>query len=301
MVERIESINCFDYSQKIGRYDSIWDFNDNELTYIGYAISTPKVRIDSTPNSFDIPEKESSYIRDYAISYMKDLHEISKEAAVESSKYFLFKYVDGMERYFAYDDLFYLIYRMALRYQPEEKIQPTYTVHRNENYTDNYQVKKKRLFPWGRIFIIVSILICMLAFGVGDSNDKTDPGLEPVAEPLNGAILLGMEVYDGGRLEINASSGNSCVVKLKTTTGIDRMSFYVRAGETAEIGVPPEELYVYFATGSTWYGNKHLFGETTSYSMDDTPIDFARYNITYTLYPVSNGNFSKTPIDPEDF
>ena len=35
--------------------------------------------------------------------------------------------------------------------------------------------------------------------------------------------------------------------------------------------------------------------------MDDEIKDFIRYTWEYTLYPVSHGNFSETPIDPEDF
>ena len=79
------------------------------------------------------------------------------------------------------------------------------------------------------------------------------------------------------------------------------MSFYVRAGDTVTVGVPCEYLYVYFASGDTWYGTSHLFGEDTSYSMDDTICDFTEYTWEYTLYPVSSGNFSQTPIDEDEF
>lgn len=67
------------------------------------------------------------------------------------------------------------------------------------------------------------------------------------------------------------------------------------------MGVPAEYLYVYFASGDTWYGASNLFGEHTNYSMDDELLNFKEYTWEYTLYPVTDGNFSQTPIDADDF
>lgn len=119
--------------------------------------------------------------------------------------------------------------------------------------------------------------------------------------PRSGDILSGSECFDGSELTITADSGSSYVVKLKTPSGVERLSFYVRAGDTVTIGVPAEYLYVYFASGDTWYGKSRLFGDETYYSMDDEVLDFTEYTWEYTLYPVSSGNFSETPIDPDDF
>ena len=119
--------------------------------------------------------------------------------------------------------------------------------------------------------------------------------------PRSGEILSGSECFDGSELTITADSGSSYVVKLKTASGVERLSFYVRAGETVTVGVPAEHLYVYFASGDTWYGRVLLFGDDTYYSMDDDILDFSQYTWEYTLYPVTSGNFSETPIDPDDF
>ena len=88
---------------------------------------------------------------------------------------------------------------------------------------------------------------------------------------------------------------------MKTRSGVTRLSFYVRAGDTVTVGVPSEYLYVYFATGDTWYGETNLFGKNTSYSMDDNICNFTQYTWKYTLYPVSSGNFEQTPIDEDEF
>ena len=171
------------------------------------------------------------------------------------------------------------------------------------------QVNNSDSIPWGKIAVwgvIFVVLIVLLISGFSEDSVPTQSSvpettLAVVQEPQSGTILLGREDIDGSELTITASGGSSCVVKLKTASGITRLSFYVRAGDTITVGVPAEYLYVYFASGDTWYGEKQLFGENTSYGMDDEILDFTQYTWEYTLYPVSNGNFSETPIDPEDF
>ena len=91
------------------------------------------------------------------------------------------------------------------------------------------------------------------------------------------------------------------MVKLKTRSGKERLSFYVRAGETVTVGVPAECLYVYFASGDTWYGEEKLFGEYTNYQKDDELCDFTTGTWEFTLYPVRDGNLSLSPVDEDDF
>ncbi len=152
---------------------------------------------------------------------------------------------------------------------------------------------RQKLIVYGVIIAIIAIVIIV--------NLSEDSDLTPVAEPKSGEILSGIEVYGESELTITASRGASCVVKLKTRSGAERLSFYVRAGETVTVGVPCEYLQVYFASGSTWYGYKHLFGKHTGYAKDDEFLDFAEYTWEYTLYPVGDGNFSQTPIDEDEF
>ena len=166
-------------------------------------------------------------------------------------------------------------------------------------YTTAQTYLKKNTLLAKTILIILAIIIGIVIFD--NLADDSDPGLEPVAEPRSGAILMGSEDLYGSKITIAASGGESCIVKLKTSSGITRLSFYVRAGDTVTVGVPSEYLYVYFASGDTWYGQNHLFGEDTSYSMDDTICNFTEYTWEYTLYPVSSGNFSQTPIDEDEF
>ena len=167
-------------------------------------------------------------------------------------------------------------------------------------YTPTPAPKKQKQLDTKTILIIAGVLLAIVIIIIA-ASDSDDPKLTPVAEPRSGEILSGVEDYNGSTITITASSGESCVVKLKTRSGVTRLSFYVRAGTSVTVGVPSEYLYVYFASGDTWYGNEHLFGEHTSYSMDDDLRNFTNYTWEYTLNPVSSGNFSETPIDADEF
>lgn len=123
-----------------------------------------------------------------------------------------------------------------------------------------------------------------------------------VSEPISGTILYGKE-YPDSEITVTADSSSSYVVSLKDINENILLSFYVRAGETVTVGVPSQGLYVYFASGTTWYGYGKglMFGENTIYSKDDELLDFTEYTWEYTLYPVYDGNFSETPSNESDF
>ena len=120
--------------------------------------------------------------------------------------------------------------------------------------------------------------------------------------PTSGTIVSGQQGY-GSTLTIKSDSDSACVVSLKTTQGVERMAFFVRAGDTVTVNVPAETLYAYFAYGNTWYGYGEglMFGEDTVYSRDDEALYFGQYTYTYTLYPTYNGNFTETPSDEDEF
>lgn len=336
MGTRIDSIYCFDYTKDIGHYDSIRDFASEEMTYIGLALSTPKIHVHASPVKFKISSVGSNGIREYTIEQLPNLNEVSKDLAVNSPKYILICYFDGSEKYFTYNEQFFAMFKIAFQYKPEEKPNETYmspyAIQRNEHTTSsstqlhtstpyatnatrpqqNYSRTPSRStktdsFPWVKLLIgigvfILIVVVIVSAIAENNAKEEADAHLTPVAEPASGTILSGNKVYDGSQITINASSGSSCVVKLKTSSGTERISFYVRAGDTVTIGVPAEHLYVYFAAGDTWYGKTELFGSKTRYSKDDELLYFEEgKGWTYTLNKVSNGNFSETQIDADEF
>ena len=124
----------------------------------------------------------------------------------------------------------------------------------------------------------------------------------PSTRPISGTILSGREYFES-EITVTADSSEDYVVSLKDVYGDSYVSFYVRAGETVTVGVPFEYLYVYFACGDEWYGygNGLMFGPSTYYSKDEELLDFVDYTWEYTLYPVSDGNFSDSPCSASEF
>lgn len=121
MSERIDSIYYVDYTKTIGHYDSIRNFTSQEMTYIGLALSTPKIHVDSTPYSYNISDEGSTQIREYTISQLNTLQEISKELAVNSPKYILICYSNREKRYFKYNETFCALFKIAFQYRPPKE------------------------------------------------------------------------------------------------------------------------------------------------------------------------------------
>lgn len=151
--------------------------------------------------------------------------------------------------------------------------------------------------------LALALAICVYSYSkvVADQNSD-DSSPKTVAKPRSGTILSGKE-YSGSEITVKADSSSDCVVSLKDRYGTVFLAFYVRAGDTVTVGVPDKVLYVYFASGKKWYGYGKglMFGKNTAYSKDDEPCDFTEYSWTYTLQPVSNGNFSEKPCSENEF
>lgn len=125
--------------------------------------------------------------------------------------------------------------------------------------------------------------------------------MQPLPLPETGTVFIGNGKYCYSELTIKSSSNSACYIKLKDANGSDAYSFFVRAGDTVAVPVPPGYYNVYFAYGNDWYGPDLLFGSETVCEKDDDLLDFKQYTWEYTLYPITNGNFSATPISLDEF
>lgn len=138
--------------------------------------------------------------------------------------------------------------------------------------------------------------------GYDEGYDDGYVALKPVSKPVSGTILSGSEEY-GSEIVVTADTSADCVVVVKNYWDSECVAFYVRAGTTVSVGVPADYLYVYFASGNEWYGYGKglMFGKDTVYSKDDEMLDFSEGGWEYTLQLVTNGNFSQTPSNENEF
>ena len=159
--------------------------------------------------------------------------------------------------------------------------------------------KRSKAWVWIIIAISAAIITGLIIWGVvGFFNPDSD--LTPVSEPASGTILSGSSGY-GSEITIVATETESVVIKLKDTNGNEVLSFYVRAGDTVTINVPDEYMYVYFATGKTWYGEEEMFGQRTKYYMEEDLTNFYYYTWEYQMGSLFLTDLNIVKIEKEEF
>lgn len=159
------------------------------------------------------------------------------------------------------------------------------------------------------ISLLIIVIVGSIGFfsddGIGNQTDSkssiTENDSDALALPSNGYVFEGSNMERASELTIKCQSDANCFIKLKNPNGKTVFSFFVRSGQTCKVNVPAQRLQVFFAYGDNWYGIDKAFGENTVYAKDDEILDFSSYTYTYTLYPVTNGNFTETPISGDEF
>ena len=133
------------------------------------------------------------------------------------------------------------------------------------------------------------------------------PNYPEYALPMNGICTLEVRSYPMSSLEVHASASDNYYIKLEdTTTKRTVLTFFLRAGSTVEVEVPLGNYVFKYASGTKWYGFKHLFGPSTSYNIADTNLNFNLegnqiVGHTITLYKVTDGNLKTKSISEEEF
>jgi hypothetical protein len=108
-------------------------------------------------------------------------------------------------------------------------------------------------------------------------------------------------------LRIETTAGSDYYVKLKDAlTNGDAMAIYVRGGQALEIDVPLGSYRFLYAVGTTWRGERALFGPETSYNEAGDVFNFDIQGDTINGYTVElisqpNGNLSTRAIDASSF
>ncbi len=108
--------------------------------------------------------------------------------------------------------------------------------------------------------------------------------------------------------KIQSQGISNFLVKLTdVNTGATVMTIFVRGGQDVETTVPLGSYYVKYASGTTWYGYDHLFGDYhTGYSKADEVFNFSVDGDTVrgfsiTLYAVEGGNLTTSGITASEF
>lgn len=121
--------------------------------------------------------------------------------------------------------------------------------------------------------------------------------------PSNAYFIIRPQGKCDSTLKINTSIGVNYVVKVaEARSGKTVLVYFLPAGSSHKINIPSGAFEIRYTCGTTWYGEKSLFGPSASYSKADRVFDF-RWGTGYelTLYRVPYGNLNTSEIREEDF
>lgn len=124
--KKITSIHYFNYTKKIGYYASFREYYADEITFLGYALSTPEVRVNAAPVEYKIKQEGTAQIKAFLEKRLPQLKEVGKVVAVSSPEYILVSYNNGSDHYFEHDAFICEAFEMAKRYRPQERDESPY-------------------------------------------------------------------------------------------------------------------------------------------------------------------------------
>lgn len=102
------------------------------------------------------------------------------------------------------------------------------------------------------------------------------------------------------------SDANYFVILIDLSDRQAVLTMYIKGGEIFETSAPLGTFRVRYATGNTWYGERHLFGPGTSTFEVDKDFHFYEDSVSYhggtiELIKQIGGNLETVPIDPSEF
>lgn len=123
--------------------------------------------------------------------------------------------------------------------------------------------------------------------------------------PKSGIVVRQTNEPGVAPLQLKSSVGNHFYMKLKRG-GRTIVTVFIRGGDDVEVRLPLGTYTIEFASGSEWYGRKHLFGPDTRATRAEGTFEFRRSargvtSRTITLYKVSGGNLRTQAMDIRDF
>lgn len=141
-----------------------------------------------------------------------------------------------------------------------------------------------------------------------DSTPTAAPSYNAVTFPSSGYSVVHNNKERIAPFIVNLPADGEYYYMVLSNCATDRkeVSIYGHSGDSIEIDVPLGSYYLYYTSGTTWYGTKHKFGEDAGFYKADAVLNFYEtsdsiYYEEITLYPVTNGNMDTELIDPDEF
>lgn len=147
--------------------------------------------------------------------------------------------------------------------------------------------------------------------GTGITSESSIAPSNLIMQPLpqNGAVVRYSSAEPIAPFSVSTRRGDgNFFVKLADTRSPKKaiVTVFIRDGMTAEIDVPLGTYELKYATGTSWYGAKDLFGSSTRYAKADETFTFRTEGNRVSGYSVelhlqANGNLETDPISADEF
>ena len=178
------------------------------------------------------------------------------------------------------------------------------------------------LFAWGRrghkwysreVGIVCWTIAALFIVGCGK------PGVAPQRQRMARSGLIEQPLPSSGSLnrlvtadaiaplKIKSTAGSHYLVKMvDVQSGEPVLTVFVRGGDTVDLDVPLGTYEIRYAAGTSWYGEKSLFGPDTSYHKAAKTFTFEVIGnqingFELTLYKVVHGNLKTVKLNAVDF
>lgn len=162
---------------------------------------------------------------------------------------------------------------------------------------------------WYVVAAIVAILALVAILGSNNNNSFRNSNLPPSVSQRPGIVSNWTGRQPVAPFEIITERGQNYYVKLvDSSSGRDAVSIYVTGGSRIEVNVPLGAYKIKYAVGSTWRGERHLFGpgNHTQFFAANDEFYFQRradgiYGYTIELIAQSGGNLHTYQINSNNF
>jgi len=140
-----------------------------------------------------------------------------------------------------------------------------------------------------------------------DSLAREATALTPVPKPIHGSTAILTKRERTAPLTLRAAPDSDFFVKLvDTQEGNTVLTAFLHRRRQLKLEVPTGSYSLKFATGTEWYGDKHLFGPDTAYNSANKVFTFVDngFNVsgyTVTLNRVVGGNLPTSSILASEF
>lgn len=321
--------------------DDISEFRGNDLLLAMIIFGDLLVHPECADDYVNCPDKLHNFteICEFKLDYIITMRSILN-TFLEEMKHAQRKLPEKQEKFWAYtSEEERIVYSVEARKVgiPVNTLIQLKQLQADQAAREEREKENKRKRQRTRIVVVILAVIIGLGLwvyqtGLTDSNSSTkkttsvttqNTQLTPVST-YNGKIIIATEYVETCPFTVIADSNADYYIyldyqraptysaegrKAKSTAKLpyeSDIAFIVKAGKQVSIDVPIGIYKLYYATGTTFYGSKELFGSKTScYEADELLSFYLSGNYynghTITLKSTYNGNFDTDKISESSF